>query len=156
MTEPVFRVTTNDDLELLVKLRMDFILDLHPCTDPVEIANAEEKNRIYLKELMEKGDFIGFIGTMDNEPICCSGLLLYHLPPLIGSLERWQGHVLNFFTYPAYRGRGYGKALMEFMIQVAKEKGINRLFLSATAMGEPVYRKCGFVEPKEKAMIKLV
>lgn len=156
MTKLIFCETSMEDLELLVKMRMDFILDLHPSDNPQEIKEAEERNRAYLKRLIEKNGYIGFVGFIDVQPVCCSGLLLYHLPPLIGSLERWQGHVLNFFTYPEHRGKGYGKALMEFMITAAKAKGINRLFLNATSMGEPVYRKCGFVEPEEKAMIRYV
>lgn len=154
--EPVYRETTAEDLELLLKMRMDFILDLHPFENIKETQEVEELNRRYLMELMEKGNYIGFVGLLNEEPVCCSGLLLYRLPPLLGAVDRMQGHVLNFYTYPEHRGKGYGKGLMEYMIDKAKERGIDRLFLNATAMGEPLYRKCGFVEPEETAMVRMI
>lgn len=48
---------------------------------------------------------------------------------------------------------GYGKKKMEFVIQKAKEKNINRLFLTATKMGEGLYKKLGFFEPEDRAMV---
>jgi GNAT superfamily N-acetyltransferase len=80
-------------------------------------------------------------------------MLLYTLPPLPGSLDRRIGHVLNFFTYPPFRRRGFGQRLLEFIKADATGRKIVRLFLNAAPMGEPLYRKAGFVEQHEKALV---
>jgi len=142
-----------EDLDLLVKMRVDFILDLKPCDDEEKIEEMRIKTGEYLKDLVIKNEYIGFIGKRGNEPICCAGLLISKLPPLINSIGRVQGHVLNVFTYPEYRQMGYGKKIMEVVMQKAKEKNMNRLFLNATKMGEGLYKKLGFSEPEDRAMV---
>ena len=152
MSSIIYRETTVDDLDLLVKLRVDFILDINPLLEPHAIEEVRRVTRAYFAGIISANQYIGFIGVIDNKPVCGAGLLLYTLPPLPQSVERVQGHVLNFFTYPAYRNKGYGTGLMDFIIQKSREKQIDHLYLHATTMGEPLYRKFGFSEPKAKAL----
>lgn len=141
------------DLELLVQTRMDFCLELHPQDDPEKVRELREKTVRYLERLFQEGRYTGFLGFMNGKAVCCAGLLYYQLPPLIGDLDRQVGHVLTFYTYPGHRGRGIGKALIAFIQNFSKKKGLNELFLNATTMGEPLYREAGFSEPKNKAMV---
>lgn len=147
------RETNIEDLDLLVKMRVDFIIDLKPCDDNIKVEKIRIKTREYLKDLIIKNEYVGFIGEIGNEPICCAGLLIYRLPPLINCINRVQGHLLNIFTYPEYRRMGYGNKIIEFVIQKAKQNKINRLFLNSTKMGEDLYKKFGFVEPEDRAMV---
>ena len=110
------RETNIEDLDLLVKMRIDFIVDLKPCDNENKIEEIRIITREYLKDLILMNEYIGFIGKRGNEPICCAGLLIYRLPPLIDATDRVQGHVLNVYTYPEYRQMGYGKKMMEFVI----------------------------------------
>ncbi|BBB89694.1 MAG TPA: GNAT family N-acetyltransferase [Methylomusa anaerophila] len=153
MSSVKYRETTMDDLDLLVKLRIDFILDIKPCNDSRLIAEVSRLTKDYFSGLIAKNQYFGFIGFIDEKTVCGAGLFVYSLPPLYQPIIRTQGHVLNVFTYPEYRSKGYGKGLMDFIIEKAKEKQISRLFLNATKMGEPLYGKCGFAEPEDKAMI---
>ncbi|MDF2875997.1 MAG: acetyltransferase family protein [Sporomusa sp.] len=148
-----YRETIIDDLDLIVKLRIDFILDINPGIEPQLIEEVRRITKEYFSDLISTNQYIGFIGFIDKKPICCAGLLIYKLPPLLQSIKRTQGHVLNFFTYPEYRNKGYGKGLMNFIIEKARERQINRLYLNATKTGEPLYRKFDFSEPGDKAMV---
>jgi len=82
-------------------------------------------------------------------------LLLYDLPPLFAETDRRVGHVLNFYTEPAHRHKGFGFGLMTFIQQYAREKGYNRLSLHATEAGAPLYRLCGY-ETEEDAMVYFI
>jgi len=73
-------------------------------------------------------------------------LLIYNYPPLFSSTYRKIGHVLNFYTRPQYRNKGYGIGLMEYVKQQTKKINIYKLDLSATKAGYPVYQKCGFLD----------
>ena len=140
-------------IETLVDLRMEFIKDIHPEYDNVLIKKIHDSIIKYFKELFNNNTYIGFIGiNADNEIICTAGLLIYFLPPLNTGSYRKIGHVLNFYTKPGYK-KGYGMKLMDYIKKVAKEEGINRLVLNATKMGYSLYKKAGFIEPEDKAMI---
>jgi GNAT superfamily N-acetyltransferase len=56
-----------------------------------------------------------------------------------------QGWVTNVGTVPAARGRGVGAAVTAATLAVAREQGHATAWLAASEMGEPVYRRLGFV-----------
>lgn len=141
-----------DDVDLLVKMRVEFVAELRSCDDENTIEDMSVRTREYLADEIARSKYLGFIGKIGNKPVCCAGLLIYRLPPLIHSANRVQGHVLNVFTYPQYRHVGYGSRMVEFVIQKAKDSNVNRLFLSTTPIGEGLYKKLGF-EADNTAMI---
>jgi ribosomal protein S18 acetylase RimI-like enzyme len=47
---------------------------------------------------------------------------------------------------PAFQGRGIGRALLETAIETLERDGCTTMLLDATDAGEPLYRKCGFVD----------
>lgn len=148
-----FKIVGIENLGTLVKMRVEFLLDLHPYENQVKIEKLYKENEKYLLKNINKEIFIGILGYVDDIPVCSSGLLLYEMPPVFGENNRQIGHVLNFYTIREYRKNGYGKKMMDFIKETAMEKGITRLFLNATEIGEPLYRKSGFKEPGEKALI---
>jgi hypothetical protein len=42
---------------------------------------------------------------------------------------------------------------MNYLKDAAADEGINRLVLNSTKMGFSMYKKAGFLEPEDKAMI---
>ena len=55
------------------------------------------------------------------------------------------------FVYPAHAGLGIGKRLLAALEQLASERGITRLRLSASLNAVPFYRAAGFVALREEA-----
>jgi GNAT superfamily N-acetyltransferase len=71
----------------------------------------------------------------DGEPVGC------------GSLFESGGFawVTNIGTVPAARRRGVGGAVTGRLLSIARERGHHHAFLAASVMGEPIYRRMGFV-----------
>ena len=141
-------------LDVLADLRIEFIKDMHPEYENELLTEIRNAFIHYLSELFNKDLYIGFIGeNSDGEIACTAGLLLYYLPPLHSSRQRKIGHLLNFYTKPIHRKKGYGLELIEYIKYTARLEGIERLVLNATKMGYKLYKKASFFEPEEKAMI---
>lgn len=47
---------------------------------------------------------------------------------------------------PAYQGKGIGRRLLQHLIDSLERCGCTTMMLDATDAGEPLYRRCGFVE----------
>jgi GNAT superfamily N-acetyltransferase len=141
------------DFGLIVKLRIDFVKDLRPGLNAVQLQNLHSKTEHWVREHLDKDLLVGYCGFLNEIPVCCASLLCYELPPLPEFLSRKIGHVLNFFTYKDYRQKGFGSRLMAFIKEDAAKLGIYRLALNATPMGEPLYRKAGFYEQEDTALI---
>lgn len=85
----------------------------------------------------------------DAEEIVSSAFLLIIEKPMSPSFMNGKtGTVLNVYTKPAYRKRGYAGALMDRLIASAKEMGLCRIDLKATRDGLSLYRSKGFQEDK--------
>jgi len=143
-----------EHLEILVDLRIEFIKDIHPEIDHQLLDKIQKTTLNYFNDLLNNNSYIGFIGINKNgEVICTAGLIIYYLPPLNNENYRKIGHVLNFYTKPAYRKNGIGLKLMNYLKDTAKSEKINRLVLNSTKMGFSIYKKAGFIEPEDKAML---
>jgi ribosomal protein S18 acetylase RimI-like enzyme len=152
--EMEFKKVGIEYLEILVDLRMEFIKDIHPKIDLQLLEKIRKGTLTYFNDLFKNNAYIGFVGINNNgELICTAGLLIYYLPPLNNENSRKIGHVLNFYTKPAYRKRGIGLKLMNCLKDTAANEKINRLVLNSTKMGFSMYKKAGFLEPEDKAMI---
>jgi GNAT superfamily N-acetyltransferase len=140
----VYRIADASEIDLLLEMRLEFVRDIHPEYDMKTVEALSTGSRRYIKEHIEKDMYVGFFGEADGRVACATSLLIYNYPPLFSSDYRKIGHVLNFYTRPQYRHRGYGHGLMECVKSHAKNLGIYKLDLSATEAGYPLYQKCGF------------
>ncbi|MCX6138581.1 MAG: GNAT family N-acetyltransferase [Ignavibacteriales bacterium] len=147
-----YRKALPSEIETLIDLRVEFLLDIHPDIDDTLRALIRKGTAEYLTARIAEKKYVGYFGIAEGSIVCSSGMLIHALPPLLSAEGRTIGHILNFFTRTPFRGKGYGYGLMEFIKTAAKEEGVSRLFLNATDMGYPLYAKCGFIEPDNKAM----
>jgi len=51
------------------------------------------------------------------------------------------GQIGRMAVLPEYRSLGYGNKLLEFVIQTAREKNLNKLYLHAQTSAIPFYKK---------------
>lgn len=77
-----------------------------------------------------------FVYEIDESPIACIRLSV---------LEDTALELGSVFVQAAYQGRGIGRALIEFSIEEARSRNIERLFALSTQAG-PLFTACGFEE----------
>jgi RimJ/RimL family protein N-acetyltransferase len=75
--------------------------------------------------------------TMDNK-IVGTGTTIIHRD------VAWLAHIL---VHPDHRNQGIGRFITQRLVETANEKNCKTIYLLATELGEPVYRKIGF-EPE--------
>lgn len=63
----------------------------------------------------------------------------------------WLAHII---VSTQYRNKGLGQAMVNHLLSVANEKGLQSVSLFATPMGEPVYKKAGFEVINEYVTLK--
>jgi GNAT superfamily N-acetyltransferase len=78
--------------------------------------------------------FYSAVAEVDQKILGC-GIAIVH-----GNIS-WLGTII---VLPEYRGQGIGTEITSHLIQYCKDRGCITQLLSASEMGEPVYRKLGF------------
>jgi ribosomal protein S18 acetylase RimI-like enzyme len=77
-------------------------------------------------------------------PIVCTydAMLVGIAQGIINGSIGWLG---NIITIPEYRNKGIGTALTEHLMKYLMDDGCTTQLLVATTMGEPIYKKLGFI-----------
>lgn len=119
-------------------------LDMRPVTDATgaglyaEVDFEDEGDRAYQQALVANAAQLEgvsiIVGTAGGQPVARSMAVSQ------GGLTG----VFNVFVAPAWRGKGFGKAMTAAAIEAGRASGAIAACLQATAEGVPVYRAMGF------------
>jgi len=132
------RRATTDDIEALVDVRVAFVSEFSDDETDREAIAA------YLKRSLTHESFIAWLVIDDGRVVSTSGMVVYErMVRSRGAGIGLEGYILNVYTYPEFRRRGYGALGMAALLDYSREHGI-RLTLLATDDGRPMYEKLGF------------
>ena len=142
------RKAKESDIDLLVKLRLDFLSD-----NKKDILTPEEENKItgqlreYLPKHIDTNDFIAVIAEIDGKIAANAFMAIFERPANLRSFPTGKtALILNVLTYPEYRRQGIATKILAVLIDEAKKANVSYIELTATPMGRPVYEKLGFME----------
>jgi GNAT superfamily N-acetyltransferase len=141
------RAATVDDIPELVRLRE--VLADRMRADAGGPPSAPGWQQAYARGLRERlgaPDVAVFvIDRPAGEGLAACGMgFIYERFPGPGLPDGRFGYVLGMATDPEFRRRGYGRAILEALLDWYRANGVRRVDLHATADGEPLYRAYGF------------
>lgn len=133
------------DAEELVGLRLAYLAE---DLGPLRAADADalrERLPGYFARHLDRDLFV--FAVRDGERIAAVAFLLVSEKPMSPRfLNGRTGTVLNVYTRPAFRRRGYGRAVMEALLAQARAMDLCTVELKATEDGVPLYRAVGFAD----------
>ncbi|GEK32776.1 GNAT family N-acetyltransferase [Kurthia sibirica] len=137
-----YRQATMEDIEQLCELRKKQLID------EGGVANRliDDELRQFFTSKMQDHDLIQILLEDEGRIVACGALVFYEFPPSFSSGSSIKGYVTNMYTEPNYRKRGIATTLLEKLVEVAKARQVNQLWLGASELGKPVYKKFGFQE----------
>lgn len=151
------RKVSIDDFELLIRLRIDYLIEDRGSISQDEKQKIELQLRDYFPKHISDGTFIGVVAEEDNKVISVAFLSISEKPANPAFITGKTGTLLNVHTYSQYRRKGIATKVIMRIIEEARSCGVSYIDLSATSDGKPLYKKLGFNESKYTAMgIKLI
>jgi N-acetylglutamate synthase-like GNAT family acetyltransferase len=148
----IYRKLSINDIDLFIKLRIDFLTDFFKTADELENQKIIISLKSYFEKYITNENFIGIICEYNKEIISGAFLKIDEWPPNKNFMNGKVGTLLNVYTYPKYRKNGIGTIIVEKIIAEAKEQDVSIINLLATEDGEKVYKKLGFFETEDKSM----
>ena len=138
MTETTIRRATVNDASALAELRLAFQLHFRPVPDE---ARLRAQVRKYLRRRLPTEECVAWVGESGGGVVASGVIVIYER--MIRDGVGHEGYVQSMFTRPDHRRRGVAAAIVERMIEFAKEREID-LILNATDEGRPIYERAGF------------
>ncbi len=140
-----YRKATLNDLDELVRLRIEFLKEVQPAdTHQYSEESLRSSLRDYLSRAIQADEFVAWLAIYDTEIVATSGLCFFQITPGFTLIDGKIAYILNIYTLREWRGKGVGKETFNQILQEAISRGYKRISLHASDAGRPVYEKFGF------------
>ena len=137
----IFEKATIKDINGLTDLRLAYLQeDLGVITDKELI---QESLPGYYEKHLNK-DLMVYVARDDEDIVACAFLLIVEKPMSPSFITGKTGTVLNVYTKPEYRNKGYAKKLMTMMLEDATAQDVSVIELKSTEDGYLLYKSVGF------------
>ena len=134
-----------EDVDALVRMRIDYLIEDNGGLDDRDLAVIQRELPGYFQAHLGK-DLVAYVIRDRHTVVSCAFLLTVEKPMSPAFINGKTGIVLNVYTCPPYRRKGYAKMAMETLLDGARETGITVIELKATEDGYPLYRSLGFTD----------
>lgn len=148
MTEaPGFRIrpASPADVDQLVAARAALFRELGEGPDDASRRVFDAACRSAIQSTMNGSHCLAWLADTNGAEVIGSLVMLLFprlpSPQMSGTAE---GYILNVYTAPAWRGRGIASALLAAAEAEARQRGLARIRLHATALGRMVYERAGY------------
>ena len=143
----VTRIATEKDIDLLVQLRIDYLLDQNTLESVGDIETLKDSLHIYFKSSFDKNEIMAIIAEDENTVYSTAFLSIAERPPRTSNESSRIGTVYNVYTYPQFRKQGIATKIMKTLLDDAKNFNICAVDLYASNDGKKLYDKLGFKVP---------
>jgi len=155
---PTLRRATLTDAELIARHRHRMFADNGFATEAAY--TAMDANFLpWVSERLADGRYVGlFLEEPSAEPgqpgtvLAAGGIFYMDFPPHYLDPAPVRAYLLNFYTAPQARGRGFAKQLLQACVDECHARGVQVITLHASKFGKPIYEKFGFVQHNEMAL----
>ena len=138
-----FGKATIQDISELTDLRIAYLQeDLGTITDKDLFLIKTALPSYYEKHLNE--DLMVYIAREEDNIVSCAFLLIVEKPMSPSFITGKTGTVLNVYTKPEYRHKGYAKKLLTMMLEDATIQNVSVVELKSTEDGYSLYKSVGF------------
>lgn len=146
----IYRAGPEDAAEV-AKARLAFLQDLRPISGDktVEIRKRVEG---YCTAALAQEKLAVLLGRVEEVTVASVFMLFEEYPPSDQVPETKRATVMNVYTHPAHRRKGYAQKLLREAEQLARDAGACVMDLVATPEGRQVYEAYGFFVRDETPM----
>ena len=138
-------MTDNEiELEKLLSWRREVLTEVFG-EEPGE--NVIQANKEYFETMPFEATFI----SVGVEEVGCGVVCYQHELPSPDNTSGRCAYLMNIYVRKPYRGRGYGKMIVERLIDKARANDCEKITLETTDMARNLYSLCGF-KPLENMM----
>jgi len=137
------------DVDELVELRVAYLTEDHGALDEGDEAAIRGGLPGYYDAHLGR-DLHAYVAREGGRIIACALLIVVEKPMSPAFISGRTGIVLNVYTRPDCRRRGYARQVMEALLTDARELGLSVVELQATDDGYPLYLSVGFSDDVSK------
>lgn len=152
-----YRIAEESDIEALIKLR--FSLNDYICNREGLILENEDLLRENIRKTLQKElnkTIYFYLAILDDEVVAGGGIIIHQMIPGVHLLNGIKGYITGVYTDENYRKKGLQKQIIGMLLDLAKQKGCQKVELDAVnPHAIELYKSFGFQKMGEKFSINI-
>ena len=145
------RLAEKDDIEIILKLRLDLIRTLKSSAEYKLSKDFEDMTRDYF----QSHDNVTVLAFDNDCPVGCATACLVDVMPTYDHPSGKRAHIMNVYVDEKYRRQNIGNKMIDMIIEYIKLWHITNISLDATSAGRGLYEKFGFTSSEEYMELNL-
>lgn len=141
--------SSEKEIDELVKMRLAYLQEDLGTISEQDMQCMQSELPLYFRNHLNRDLFV-YIARDAEEILACAFLLVVEKPMSPAFITGKTGIVLNVYTKPEHRKKGYAKQLMNALLEDAKAYKLSVVELKATEAGYHLYKSVGFEEMGSK------
>ncbi|MBR1854366.1 MAG: GNAT family N-acetyltransferase [Lachnospiraceae bacterium] len=142
----IYKRATIDDLEFLVKTRIEVLRAANQLENTVGMEEVERQSREYYIKALKTNMHTAYLIFDDDFFVGTGGISYYDVMPTYHNPTGQKAYIMNMYVRPDYRRMGIATKTLDLLVKDAKDRGINTISLEATKMGKSLYKSYGFTK----------
>ncbi len=142
---------TLSDLDTLMEWRMRVLSEVFPAGEHEDRTLIRKNNELYYRQHLEDGTHTACFAIDDETGriVGCGGICYQSEMPSPDNLMGTNGYLMNIYALPEKRGEGIGRRIVEYLIEDAKQRGTEKIYLESSGMAKRLYHEIGFSDMKD-------
>ena len=142
----VFKIATNDDIELLMSSRLEMLKVVNNLPQDYEYSDeiVSESRDYFLN-----GDQVTVLALDGDVVAGCASMSFMRIMPTFSHPTGKRAHLMNVYTRSEYRRQGIAREMVNMLFDETWKRGATEISLDATKMGRPLYESLGFTNSTE-------
>lgn len=137
---------TLSDLDALMEWRMRVLAEVFPAGEQENRTLIRTNNEMYYRRHLADGTHTACFAVDDKTGriVGCGGICYQNEMPSPDNPSGTNGYLMNIYALPETRGGGIGREIVEFLIDDAKRRGTEKIYLESSSMAKRLYYEIGF------------
>jgi len=144
MSVPSYRLAVESDVLALAEMRWAWRTSEDGARAAVSREGYLDECAAFMRQGLAEGSWVFWVAEVEGQIVSHIFIRRVRKVPKPDRLHDEIGYVTNVYTRPAYRGQGIGSALLERVVQWARDRELDVLFVWPSEQAVPFYERAGF------------
>jgi GNAT superfamily N-acetyltransferase len=111
-----------------------------------DVRPLQQVTQDFFQRSLDSADWQTWVAEAPGSPapVAIGTMALWLRPPYPGNPGGLDAYLLNMYTAPAQRGQGAARGIVAAALEWARQRGVPKVVLHATAQGRALYEAFGF------------
>ena len=124
------RLITETDIPIFVKNRIDYLKELQGKPDKSREITLKNELENYFRNELSANRFFAFILESDKQAVSFGAVVIKSIPGDFSSSTYLEGDILNMYTIPEARKKGFAGIVLDAILKESKKQGNQQVIVT--------------------------